>query len=419
MSNHVVTFGCRLNISESEIIKTEVNNSGLDNLIIFNSCSVTKEAERKLKQSIRKNKKLHPDKKILVTGCAAQINPEKYSSMDEVDYVLGNKEKLDFRSYKNLTDKNNIIVSDIMQLEESALHMINDFEGKARAFVEIQNGCDHRCTYCIIPYGRGNNRSHTITEIVNACNLLVKRGYTEIVFTGVDITDYGKNLPGKPKLGQLIKRVLSLCPGIKRLRLSSIDVAEIDEELIELIEFEKRLMPHLHLSLQSGDDMILKRMKRRHNSEQVYEFCNKVKKLRPNCTFGADIITGFPTETSEMFENSFQLIKDLNFTHLHVFPYSEREGTPAAKIPNDKQVAKNIRKERAENLRLLAKNNLLKYKMTLVGKQLSCLVESEKTICSEEFLKLSFKNDFAQGDIINVKINSYDMSSDKFDIALC
>lgn len=419
MSNQVVTFGCRLNISESEIIKKQLSESGLNDYIVFNSCSVTKEAERKLRQSIRKNRKLYPNKKIIVTGCAAQINPDKYKNMEEVDFVLGNAEKLSKANYVNLSNDNNVIVSDIMQLKDSALHMINDFEGKARAFVEIQNGCDHRCTYCIIPYGRGNNRSHTITEIVNACNLLVARGYSEIVFTGVDITDYGTNLPGKPRLGQLIKRVLSLCPDIKRLRLSSIDVAEIDDDLMELIEFEPRLMPHLHLSLQSGDNMILKRMKRRHTREQVYDFCIKVKNIRPNCTFGADIITGFPTETDEMFANSLALINDLEFTHLHIFPYSEREGTPAAKIPHSKQVDKNTRKVRADILRQAGEINMQKYKNSIVGKVLTCLVESEKTICSEEFLKLGFNNDFKQGDIINVKINSYDMSLDQFDIILC
>ncbi|MBT4989521.1 MAG: tRNA (N(6)-L-threonylcarbamoyladenosine(37)-C(2))-methylthiotransferase MtaB [Rickettsiales bacterium] len=419
MTNQVVTFGCRLNISESEIIKNELDSSGVDDYIVFNSCSVTAEAERKLRQSIRKNRNLYPDKKIIVTGCAAQIDPYKYQAMSEVDYVLGNIEKLDKTSYQHLREGNNVIVSDIMQIEESALHMINDFEGKARAFVEIQNGCDHRCTFCIIPYGRGNNRSHTVAEIVNACNLLIEQGYCEIVFTGVDITDYGTNLPGKPKLGQLVRRVLSLCPGLLRLRLSSVDVAEIDDELMDLIETEPRLMPHMHLSLQSGDDLILKRMKRRHNRKQVYDFCKDVRRVRPDCTFGADIITGFPTETDSMFQNSFNLVKELNFTHLHVFPYSEREGTPAAKIPENKQVVKQIRKDRANKLRSLGERNLKFYKESIVGKKLECLVESEKTICSKEFLKLGYKSEFKQGDLINVLVKSYDDKNDHFELELC
>ncbi|MBT4922617.1 MAG: tRNA (N(6)-L-threonylcarbamoyladenosine(37)-C(2))-methylthiotransferase MtaB [Rickettsiales bacterium] len=419
MTNQVVTFGCRLNISESEIIKNELESSGVDDYIVFNSCAVTAEAERKLRQSIRKNYNLYPDKKIVVTGCAAQIDPRKYQAMPEVDYVLGNVEKLDKASYQHLREGNNVIVSDIMRLEESALHMIKDFEGKARAFVEIQNGCDHRCTFCIIPYGRGNNRSHTVAEIVKACNILVDQGYCEIVFTGVDITDYGASLPGKPKLGQLVRRVLSLCPGLLRLRLSSVDVAEIDEELMELIETEPRLMPHMHLSLQSGDDLILKRMKRRHNRKQVYDFCKDVRRRRPDCSFGADIITGFPTETDSMFQNSFDLVKELSFTHLHVFPYSERDGTPAAKIPENKQVEKSKRKDRANTLRILGQRNMTRYNKSMVGKTLECLIESEKTICSKEFLKISYKNEFKQGALINVLVKGYDELSDHFDLELC
>ena len=419
MQNDVVTFGCRLNIYESEIIKSEISSTGLKDFIIFNSCAVTSEAERQLRQSIRKHKKLYPNKKIILTGCAAQIASKKYQAMEEIDYILGNKEKLNKENYQKLTKENKVIVKDIMQVKDSASHLVENFDGKARGFIEIQNGCNHRCTYCIIPYGRGNNRSHTIAEITNSCNNLVNQGYNEIVLTGVDITDYGQNLPGKPKLGQLVKRILNNCPNLKRLRLSSLDVAEIDDELLELIQFEQRLMPHIHLSLQSGDNMILKRMKRRHNREQIYEFCEKIRKVRNNVAFGADIITGFPTETEEMFLNSYNLVKELSLSHLHIFPYSERDNTPAARIPQSKQVPKDIRKIRAKKLIQLGEINLINFKKSLIGRTLNTIIESNNMICSEEYIKIKYNNNYNQGDLIKILIKSYDQANNKFEIVEC
>lgn len=403
MSNKLVTFGCRLNIFESSIIEKNIEDAGLKDVIVINSCAVTSEAERQVRQAIRKQKRENPDKRIIVTGCAAQISPEKYADLEGVDYVIGNKEKLKLETYQSL-DNNKIIVSDIMQLKESASHLVNDFSNKARAYLEIQNGCNHRCTFCIIPFGRGNNRSATVTEIVENCNKLLQLGYQEIVFTGVDITDYGHNLPGKPNLAQLITRVLKLCPDLKRLRLSSIDVAEIDQDLFNLMANEERLMPHFHISLQSGDNMILKRMKRRHNREQVYDFVTNLRKHRSNIGFGADIITGFPTETDEMFANTERLVRELEIPFLHVFPYSEREGTPAAKIPQDKQVDKQTRKSRAKILRDIGEFNKDKFSKEQNGKSSNLLIEDENLACTENFLKIEYKGNFAPSSITRQKL---------------
>ncbi len=381
MTLEVVTFGCRLNSYESELIKKSATQAGLSNTIIFNSCAVTSESERQLRQAIRKARKENPDAKIIVTGCAAQVNPKKYADMPEVNQVMGNEEKAKPESYISLTTEK-ILVNDIMSIKETAPQLIEGLEGKARAFLQVQNGCNHRCTFCIIPYGRGNSRSVGIGEIVTQCKTLVANGYNEIVLTGVDITDYGKDLPATPTLGQMIKRVLNLVPELPRIRLSSIDVAEIDEDLLELIASEKRFMPHLHLSLQAGDNMILKRMKRRHTREQVIEFCHKVRQLRPDIVFGADIIAGFPTETDEMFDNSLKIVDEAGLTFLHVFPYSERDGTPASKMP---QVDKKVRKERAKKLRELGAKKVTEHYKTLVGHQLHAIIESENSARAEDF----------------------------------
>ena len=409
MTNEIVTFGCRLNIFESEVIKNQLKLSNTDNVTVFNSCAVTSEAERQLRQSIRRHRKNHPDKTILVTGCAAQINPEFYANLPEVDGVLGNQEKLNADNYKKITtEKSNILVQDIEKIAETAGHMVASFEGKCRAFLEIQNGCNHRCTFCIIPFGRGNNRSVPVNTIIENCQNVLNSGYNEIVLTGVDITDYGVNLPDKPSLGFLVKEILSKLPELKRLRLSSLDVSEIDDDLLELIKYEPRLLGHFHLSLQSGDNMILKRMKRRHNREQIYEFCNLVRKYRKDVIFGADIIAGFPTETEEMFQNTLDLVNDLNIALLHVFPYSQREGTPAAKIPSNFQIAKNIRKERAKILINAGKKQLDFVMQQAVNKEFSVIVENNEILRTEGFLKVKMSNDLPAGSLCRVKITGVD-----------
>ena len=438
--NKIVTFGCRLNFYESEGIKAAVKKSDQENLIIFNSCAVTSQAEQQLRQSVRKAKRENPDAKIVVTGCAAQIDPAKYAKMDEVDLVLGNEEKdkaesyleedsrllkdntpPDFVSHPSLRrgesqsssvtsserggsshqdklffnnlEKNQqsltleqgekIKVNDIMSLKETAPQMVSYFENKTRAFLEIQNGCNHRCTFCIIPFGRGNSRSVMFGDIVAQTRAMVAAGHKEVVLTGVDISDYGKDLELKITLSQMIRRLLNLVPELPRLRLSSIDAAEIDDELLEFIATQKRFMPYLHISLQSGDDMILKRMKRRHTRSQVVEFCQKVRELRPEVTFGADIIAGFPTETDEMFENSLSLIKEAGIVFTHIFPYSKREGTPAAKMP---AVNGKIVKERARLLREAGAAELNSYLQKQIGKKFNVIVEGDGMAKTENFL---------------------------------
>src|SRR5438105_3850708 len=338
----VVTFGCRLNTYESQVMRREAEKAGLGALeggaVIFNTCAVTGEAVRQAKQAIRKARRDNPHTRIIVTGCAAQTEPEKFAAMDEVDLVLGNEEKLAANSYRALpdfgvNDTEKARVNDIFSVRETAGHMVDAIEGRARAFVQVQNGCDHRCSFCIIPYGRGNSRSVPMGAVVEQVKRLVGNGYAEIVLTGVDLTSFGADLPASPKLGKLVKAILRQVPEVKRLRLSSIDSIEADDDLLEAIATEARLMPHLHLSLQSGDDMILKRMKRRHLRDQSIRFCEDVRKLRPGIVFGADIIAGFPTETDEMFENSEKIVAECGLTHLHVFPFSPREGTPAARMP--------------------------------------------------------------------------------------
>lgn len=403
MPLEVITFGCRLNNYESDIIKTKASNAGLDNTVIFNSCAVTSEAERQLRQAIRKAKRDNPDVKIIVTGCAAQINPERYSKMPEVDQVIGNMEKLEDASFFKIAagQSEKVVVNDIMSVRETAHQLIDSIDNKTRAFLQVQNGCNHRCTFCIIPFGRGNSRSVSITNIVDQARILVAKGFKEIVITGVDVTDYGLDLPGKPSLGHMLKRLLNLVPGLPRLRLSSIDVAEIDNDLLDLLKNEQRLMPHFHLSLQSGDNMILKRMKRRHTREQVLDFCNAARTLRPDVVFGADIIAGFPTETDEMFLNTVNIVEEADLLYLHVFPYSEREGTPAAKMP---QVEKAIRKERAKVLRELGSKKQAAHLGNQVGKVVEVLVEQDQIGRTPDFSMVKLDQEYAAGSLIQVEI---------------
>lgn len=404
MSLKVVTFGCRLNIYESEIIKQHAKKFGIDNAIIFNSCAVTQEAEKKLRQAIRKAKNDMPNRKILVTGCAAQISTEKYSAMPQVDSVFGNHDKLLEKTYEKLAiNSHPIIVNDIMSINETAHYMLDEVENKSKAFLQIQNGCNHRCTFCIIPYGRGNSRSVPVGEIVRYANNLVSKGYKELVLTGVDITDYGLDLPGKPSLGNMITRLLIMTPGIERLRLSSVDIAEIDDELFDVITNNNKFMPHLHLSLQSGDDMILKRMKRRHRRQQVIDFCHKVWEKRPSLVLGADVIAGFPTETDEMFANTYNLINELNIIHLHVFPYSARDNTPASKMP---QVQSHIIKERAKKLRDLKNQLMTNHLQKKIGQKEMVLAESNNYGYTEDYCQVLSTEDLTRGEVYKLTISS-------------
>ncbi len=404
MTQEIITFGCRLNAYESEVIKGALEKAQIENVMVFNTCAVTKEAERQAMQAIRKARRNFPDKKIIVTGCAAQINPAKYAAMAEVDQVLGNQEKLESHNYLSIEDDEKVKVNDIMSVTDTAMHMISSFHGQARAFIQIQNGCNHRCTFCTIPYGRGNSRSVAIGEIVEQVKILVGSSYKEVVLTGVDITDYGLDLPGKPTLGQMIKRLLNLVPNLPRLRLSSIDVAEIDDDLMDLIINEPRLMPHLHISLQSGDNMILKRMKRRHTREEVIEFCKLVRAQRPDVAFGADIIAGFPTETDEMFENTLNLIKEAGIQYTHIFTYSERDDTPAARMP---QVDLPIRKKRAKLLREAGQKELDKFVEINLNRTHQVIVEQNNYGHTENFLKLQFDQNLEPGSLVTAKITGY------------
>lgn len=371
----VITFGCRLNTYESEVMKDLGRQAGLSQSIIINTCAVTAEAERQAKQTIRRLRREHPDTEIIITGCASQINPSSYANMPEVSRVIGNDEKMKLSSYLKTTDHDRVLVNDIMAVRETAGHLVAGFEGKARAFVQVQNGCDHRCTFCTIPYGRGNSRSVAIGEIVAQVKTLIQSGYQEIVMTGVDITAYGADLPGSPTLGQMIRRLLALVPELNRLRLSSLDPVEIDDELWQLIAQETRLLPHLHMSLQAGDDMILKRMKRRHLRADAIAFCEKARALRPDVVFGADLIAGFPTETEEMFENTLRSIDDCGLTYLHVFPYSSRPGTPASRMP---AVPGPIIKKRAALLREKGKEALYHFYKSCVNQDTQLLVETSE-----------------------------------------
>ncbi len=382
-------------------MRKHAKEAGLEDAIIFNTCAVTKEAERQARQSIRRARRENPDAKIIVTGCSAQIDPQTYAQMEEVDQIIGNDLKLEAASW-GLENTARVLVNDIMSVKETAAHLIDGVEGHARAFIQVQNGCDHRCTFCIIPYGRGNSRSVAIGEIANQVRKLVESGYNEIVMTGVDVTSYGADLPGKPSLGQMIRRVLALVPELLRLRLSSLDPVEIDEDLWRLIEKEPRFMPHLHLSLQAGDNMILKRMKRRHSRQDVIDVCNRARGLRPDIVFGADIIVGFPTETEEMFQNTLDIVEECDLTFLHVFPYSEREGTPAAKMP---PVEPSIRKERAARLRALGGRQVQKFYEQQVGQERELIVEKGGIGRTEHFAEVHFDGcNEGLGSLVRVKI---------------
>ncbi len=395
----LVTFGCRLNTYESEVMRAHAKQAGLEDAIIFNTCAVTKEAERQARQAIRRARRDNPNAKIIVTGCSAQINPEMYAEMPEVTRIIGNDLKLKPETW-GAPGEEKILVNDIMSVTETASHLIEGVEGHARAFIQVQNGCDHRCTFCIIPYGRGNSRSVAIGEIAAQVRKLVEAGYNEIVMTGVDVTSYGADLPGKPSLGQMIRRVLALVPELPRLRLSSLDPVEIDDDLWRLIAEEPRLMPHLHLSLQAGDDMILKRMKRRHLRADAIAMCSRARSYRPDMAFGADIIAGFPTETDEMFENTLRIVEECDLTFLHVFPYSEREGTPAAKMP---QVAPVLRKERAARLREQGEKQVQNFLKSHVKKERQVIVESDKIGRTEHFAQVLLDGAFTPGSLLRVK----------------
>ena len=413
MAVDVVTFGCRLNTYESEVVKREAKAAGLEELkggaVIFNTCAVTSEAVRQAKQSIRKARRENPAARIIVTGCAAQTDPAAFADMAEVDLVLGNEEKLKAHNYRALpdfgvNDFEKARVNDIFSVRETAGHMVDAIEGRARAFVQVQNGCDHRCTFCIIPYGRGNSRSVPMGAVVEQIKRLAGNGYAEVVLSGVDMTSYGADLPGAPRLGKLVKTILRQVPDVRRLRLSSIDSIEADEDLLEAVATETRLMPHLHLSLQSGDDMILKRMKRRHLRDQSIRFCEDVRKLRPGIVFGADIIAGFPTETDEMFENSIRIVEECGLTHLHVFPFSPREGTPAARMP---QVRRDIVKQRAARLRAAGDVAYARHLESLKGSRQKVLVEREGLGRTEGFTLVALDRG-AAGEIMEVDIAGHD-----------
>lgn len=399
----ILTFGCRLNTYESEVMRTHAKNAGLTNAIIVNTCAVTREAERQARQSIRRARRENPDARIIVTGCAAQINPQSFADMPEVTQVIGNDLKLKAQTW-GLEGDDKVMVNDIMSVRETASHLIEGYDDHARAFLQVQNGCDHRCTFCIIPFGRGNSRSVPIGVIAQQVKTLVDAGYNELVFTGVDVTSYGKDLPGEPTLGQMIRRVLALAPNLARLRLSSLDPVEIDDDLWRLIAEEPRLMPHLHLSLQAGDDMILKRMKRRHLRQDVIDTCNRARQLRPDMVFGCDIIAGFPTEDDAMFENTRQIIEDCDLTFLHIFPYSEREGTPAARIP--RQVPVPVRKERAAILRQMGDVQLQKFLKKHENSVRQVIVEKNNIGRTEHFAEVVLEANHEVGSLLTVQTHN-------------
>lgn len=411
MSVELVTFGCRLNISESEAIQREAAGAGIADTIVVNTCAVTNEAVAQARQSIRRLRREHPHKHIVVTGCAAQTQPQTFADMPEVDRVLGNDEKMrgeawrETRTAFDLRAEEKIAVADIMAVREMSPHLVDGFHsGLPRVFVQVQNGCDHRCTFCIIPYGRGNSRSVAMGAVVDQVRLLVEAGHSEIVLTGVDVTSYGADLPGAPRLGMLAKQILKHVPELKRLRISSIDSIEADRDLLDAIATEERLMPHLHLSLQAGDDLILKRMKRRHGRSDAIEFCKQVRRLRPGIAFGADIIAGFPTETEEMFARSLDLVDECDLTFLHVFPYSPRPGTPAAKMP---QVDGRVVKERARRLRESGEAAFARRLAMDSSATRQVLIESATQGRTEHFMPVAIAG-ARPGDVRELKMNGHD-----------
>jgi threonylcarbamoyladenosine tRNA methylthiotransferase MtaB len=403
MAVETLTFGCRLNAYEAQVMKAEAEKAGLDNAIIVNTCAVTAEAVRQARQAVRKARRDHPNARIIVTGCAAQTEARSFGDMPEVDLVIGNNDKMKAGSYEPLvfgTPLNDKVqVNDIMSVRETAGHLIEGMDGRTRAFVQVQNGCDHRCTFCIIPFGRGPSRSVPMGVVVEQAKKLVANGYREVVLTGVDITSYGGDLPGTPTLGKLTQALLRHVPDLPRLRISSIDSIEADDALYEAVT-DERLMPHLHLSLQSGDDMILKRMKRRHSRADALGVVDKLRSLRPDMVFGADIIAGFPTETEAMFENTLRTVEEAGLTYLHVFPYSPREGTPAARMP---QVDGTIARDRAARLRAAGHQQFAELCASRVGRIEQVLVERDGLGRSTQFVPVSVPGT-RSGELLAVRI---------------
>ncbi|MBX9710551.1 MAG: tRNA (N(6)-L-threonylcarbamoyladenosine(37)-C(2))-methylthiotransferase MtaB, partial [Xanthobacteraceae bacterium] len=407
----LVTFGCRLNISESEVIRREAARAGIAQTIIVNTCAVTSEAVAQARQSIRRLRREHPHKRIVVTGCAAQTQAQMFAEMPEVDRVIGNDDKMRLEAWhatKNAFDfhsEEKIAVADIMAVREMSPHLVGGFQsGLPRVFVQVQNGCDHRCTFCIIPFGRGNSRSVAMGAVVDQVRLLVEAGHAEIVLTGVDVTSYGGDLPGAPKLATLTKQILKHVPELKRLRISSIDSIEADTDLLDVIATDERLMPHLHLSLQAGDDLVLKRMKRRHTRADAIAFCKQVRRLRPGIAFGADIIAGFPTETEEMFARSEDLVEECGLTFLHVFPYSKRPGTPAAKMP---QVDGRAIRERAKRLRVAGEAAFQRRLAADAGTMRQVLIESATQGRTEHFMPVAIAGD-VPGKVRSLTMSGHD-----------
>ncbi len=398
-----VSFGCRLNTFETEVMRGHADKAGLQNAIVFNTCAVTSEATRQARQAIRKAHKENPERQIIVTGCAAQTDPDMFAAMPEVSRVLGNEEKLQSSSWTIGSNRPRVDVSDIMTVKETRPPMIEQLTGRTRAFVQVQNGCDHRCTFCIIPFGRGNSRSVSVIDAVEQVRRLVASGHAEVVLSGVDLTSWGADLEGSPKLGALLAAILKQVPDLKRLRLSSIDSIEVDDQLVDVLTGDTRVMPHLHLSLQSGDNMILKRMKRRHSREHTIAFCDMLRAKRPDMVFGADIIAGFPTETDEMFENSMKIVDECGLTFLHVFPYSPRPGTPAAKMP---PVEQGIIKRRAALLRAKGEARQSAFMASQMGAIRDVLVETPSQGRTEHFALAKFETVMVPGALVKAQVKS-------------
>ena len=408
-TNEVKTYGCRLNFYESEVIRKFAKKQNISNSTFINGCAVTNKTIADLKSEIRKIKREKPDRKIVLTWCAAQIHQEEFSKMSEIDAIIGNKEKLEEKTYERLRTANDKVneVGDILQESQAIAPIIDKVEQRIRGFVQIQNGCDHRCTFCIIPYGRGNSRSVKPNNVVKQIKNLLEKNYKEVVLTGVDLTSYGHDFEDKKTITDLVKLIFSEVPNLKRLRLSSLDIAEIDDDLTNLIGTEKRILPHIHLSLQAGDNMILKRMKRRHLREDAINKINKIRSVRPDVVFGADLIAGFPTETEEMFNNTIKLVEECNISFLHVFPFSPREGTPASRMP---QLNREIIKKRAKILRELGNEQILKYYNKLENTEINLIVESESRGRSDGFAKVNLNQDYGNGNLIKMLVTGSDSS---------
>ncbi len=406
-ATRIINFGCRLNAYEGEAMAEHARSAGLEDTIIVNSCAVTGEAVRQARQAIRKARRENPGARIVVTGCAAQTDPQGFAAMAEVDHVIGNEEKMRPATFSAIAagDGPRVIVNDIMSVRETAHHLVSGFGTRARAYVQIQNGCDHRCTFCIIPFGRGNSRSVPAGAVVEQIRALTEQGYREIVLTGVDITSYGADLPGGMTLGKLVRKILKLTPELPRLRLSSIDTIEADEALMRALAEEERLMPHLHLSLQAGDDMILKRMKRRHSRAHSVAFCREARRLRPDIVFGADIIAGFPTETEDMFSRSLSLIDECGLTFLHVFPFSPRPGTPAARMP---QLDRQTVKDRAHRLRSAGALALDAYLASCRGRRIEILTENGNIGRTPHFAEVALDAPVAMGRLISAAVTGHE-----------